>query len=361
VASDVTEYNGSEEGVRQTPNATVITMAEWIAMNSPIGDYWVLDTDGWAYWAAPLKPGTATGLLLDAVNLIREIDAYYFYAINVVAQMASAKKDTNDENWENFGDADNGGWTDAGRDLLEKIVEESRGAGSGGNGSGEIPGNSGNSGGEGNENPGEGGDEGGENPDANMELPGIRDADEGAYITVDGEEWGIVKKLNQDGQDYALLLRRDHYADGVMYQFTGGGTYETSNTYDRINEQFNALPKNSEIKKNAVVPEFITDTELYENGESKPTSTLWESAPTSIGGFAPGYKDVTREVNLSLFVDDKAFATNTFYTTGAGNLPSQAYVKDVGNGNIIAAGRSVEIGSNIGEPVYPRMAVWVKY
>ena len=34
------------------------------------GDFWVWDDDGWAYWANAIQPDTATGLLLDGIELI---------------------------------------------------------------------------------------------------------------------------------------------------------------------------------------------------------------------------------------------------------------------------------------------------
>lgn len=48
----------------------VITMAQWTAAGKPIGHFWVVDTDDWAYWANPLMPGEATSLLLDGIRLI---------------------------------------------------------------------------------------------------------------------------------------------------------------------------------------------------------------------------------------------------------------------------------------------------
>lgn len=34
-----------------------------------MGDFWVWDDDGWAYWANAIQPDTATGLLLDGIEL----------------------------------------------------------------------------------------------------------------------------------------------------------------------------------------------------------------------------------------------------------------------------------------------------
>lgn len=75
--------------VQKTQNADVITMEQWITeKDSAPGKYWVWDTDGWAYWAEPLQPGEATGLLL---NSITPLDAQRcYYAVHVVNQQASA-------------------------------------------------------------------------------------------------------------------------------------------------------------------------------------------------------------------------------------------------------------------------------
>jgi alpha-tubulin suppressor-like RCC1 family protein len=57
-------------------------LAEWaadpLALNGP---FWILDTDGWMYWAQPLEHGDATTNLLDSIKLIdladwEEIDYY---------------------------------------------------------------------------------------------------------------------------------------------------------------------------------------------------------------------------------------------------------------------------------------------
>ena len=72
-----------------TLKAKVMTMAEWKAAGSIPGDYWVWDTDGWAYWANPIYPGQSTGLLLDSVEMLDQSSAQLYYAINVVGQFVS--------------------------------------------------------------------------------------------------------------------------------------------------------------------------------------------------------------------------------------------------------------------------------
>ena len=92
----------------ETINGTVITMEEWvtrweayltalegnpdadIADYDVKGDFWVWDSDGWAYWANPIEPGTATGLLLDGIELIDPPSDSYYYGINVVGQFVTA-------------------------------------------------------------------------------------------------------------------------------------------------------------------------------------------------------------------------------------------------------------------------------
>ena len=74
----------------ETPEAELISMDEWFDRGCPVGNYWVYDEDGWVYWAAPIKPGTATGLLLDEIALNQVMDDSWYYAINVVAQFVTA-------------------------------------------------------------------------------------------------------------------------------------------------------------------------------------------------------------------------------------------------------------------------------
>ena len=64
-------------------------MQQWLDMGAPVGPFWVYDTDGWAYWAQPIQPGTATGLLLDGITLQKEPDEDWYYGINVVGQFAT--------------------------------------------------------------------------------------------------------------------------------------------------------------------------------------------------------------------------------------------------------------------------------
>lgn len=79
---------------KSTLTANVITMQEWISGGKQTGSFWVWDTDGWAYWAAPIRPETSTGLLLDQIkrtgNPIGSAGDEWYYGINVVAQFITA-------------------------------------------------------------------------------------------------------------------------------------------------------------------------------------------------------------------------------------------------------------------------------
>ena len=98
--------NGGEEGTnykvvaethtaQKTKTASVISMADYWAMTDndrAAFSGWVYDTDGWAYWSQPIAPKTATGLLLDKIEMKNEatpVDEWY-YAINAVAQFITA-------------------------------------------------------------------------------------------------------------------------------------------------------------------------------------------------------------------------------------------------------------------------------
>lgn len=91
-AVDNSNVNVIEEThtAKYTETATIMSMAEWIEKGNPIGNYWVFDTDGWAYWANGLYPQTATGLLVDAVSLVKTPDADFHYGLHVVAESFTA-------------------------------------------------------------------------------------------------------------------------------------------------------------------------------------------------------------------------------------------------------------------------------
>jgi uncharacterized protein YjdB len=95
VMHDTKHYNGTELGVQATPNAKIITSAEFLAMTEAeqhafIG--WIYATDGYAYWSQPLKQGEVTGLLLHGVeSLPILLDYDYYYAINVIVEVVDRR------------------------------------------------------------------------------------------------------------------------------------------------------------------------------------------------------------------------------------------------------------------------------
>ena len=126
----LTAESTNEEGIgtQRTPYATVITMEEWHDLDTKMGNFWVIDTDGWAYWASPLRPGRATGLLINGVTQISAPEEDYFYGIHVQAQMATRESTTGAgdiDNFRAFGLDINGGWTEDGLYLMNYITEPS--------------------------------------------------------------------------------------------------------------------------------------------------------------------------------------------------------------------------------------------
>lgn len=102
---------------KNTLNANIISMEEWNDMGQPVDNYWVYDLDGWAYWAAPIKPQTATGLLVDEVLINKEYDGEWYYGINVVNENAT------ETGWLSFFEtANNQVITDNGIDLLKLVM-----------------------------------------------------------------------------------------------------------------------------------------------------------------------------------------------------------------------------------------------
>ena len=61
--SDIANY------ISWTMDADVVSMADWINGTRTLGDFWIIDTDGWMYWANPLEPGETTANVMDAVTL----------------------------------------------------------------------------------------------------------------------------------------------------------------------------------------------------------------------------------------------------------------------------------------------------
>jgi len=91
VDHDTKIYNGTEPGVKQTPNAKFTTVADFLAMSAQDQQAfygWIYDTDGYAYWSQPLKQGDVSGLLLHGVESLPTLkDLDYYYAIDVTVEV----------------------------------------------------------------------------------------------------------------------------------------------------------------------------------------------------------------------------------------------------------------------------------
>ena len=84
----------SDASYTLTPDANrglqgVMTMDHWIYLERPIGNFWVIDTDGWAYWANWLDPGNATSLLLRAIEVNVPAGLRLKYSTNGKGQFTS--------------------------------------------------------------------------------------------------------------------------------------------------------------------------------------------------------------------------------------------------------------------------------
>lgn len=110
IEDDGTRTENETHTAKTTINGTVITMDEWLTRweayqtaveggtpaeqaaddTQVMGDFWVWDDDGWAYWANAIQPDTATGLLLDGIELVNPPSDSYYYGINVVGQFVTA-------------------------------------------------------------------------------------------------------------------------------------------------------------------------------------------------------------------------------------------------------------------------------
>lgn len=120
--TNITTVASQEHTAALTGNATVITMAKWIEDGMQTGDFWVWDTDGWAYWAKPIASGETTGLLLDEIVHTNPPSDSWYYGINVVGQFVTAD-DIGFLNGTGFYDEEAGSVpTESAELLLEKIT-----------------------------------------------------------------------------------------------------------------------------------------------------------------------------------------------------------------------------------------------
>lgn len=112
---------------KPTLSAELILMDEWLAMTeggydpAVHGHYWVYDVDGWVYWSAPILPDTATGLLLDGIELTEVMDDSWHYVIQVTAQFVTAD-DIGKKDGSGFYDAEAGSVPTASAEALLRLI-----------------------------------------------------------------------------------------------------------------------------------------------------------------------------------------------------------------------------------------------
>lgn len=90
-------WPGSTESTRTTSQnlrqeRNPVTLQQWYELpeDRQIGNFWVMDEDGWAYWANTINSGQATSYLLDEAQMTsvtHEIQGSYYYAIHVDSQL----------------------------------------------------------------------------------------------------------------------------------------------------------------------------------------------------------------------------------------------------------------------------------
>lgn len=108
---------------RTAKTTQVYTMAQWIAAGMPTGNYWVMDTDGWCYWADVLLPSQTTGLLLSEVLLdeLNPPNGVWWYGINVSLQAVTAEDILRFGLESGIDGTYGGGFTEQGEMLLNAI------------------------------------------------------------------------------------------------------------------------------------------------------------------------------------------------------------------------------------------------
>ncbi|MCL1805682.1 MAG: hypothetical protein FWG28_06780 [Clostridiales bacterium] len=202
--NDTTVYNGTEDGVRRTPDAKIVTAAAWQAYSEEqkeafIG--WIYAPDGYAYWSQPLAPDSATGLLLHGVQRERDLlkQYNYYYAINVIVEIADYEDVPMMRNGEASVTGDGATYTEAdgdGKDILDWLT---KGEGDGGTGGGGEPG---------------GGDEG--DGDADGDGDGDGDGGTGGGETGTGLPVGegpFIPRFNGDPYDGDGYFMKKNFLD----------------------------------------------------------------------------------------------------------------------------------------------------
>lgn len=87
--SDDYEATSVTHTAATTPDGMLMSMEAWKDSGSVPGPYWVYDTDGWVYWAQPLKPGEVTGLLVDNVVPNESFGDAWYYDIDATGEFVS--------------------------------------------------------------------------------------------------------------------------------------------------------------------------------------------------------------------------------------------------------------------------------
>ena len=105
-------YSSTEatHNVANTLNSCVMSMDEYMALNDTTKGTtacWVYDTDGWAYWSQPIAPKTATGTLINDID-VKNVDDNWFYALKATAQFVTADDLGNATDGTGFYDLDKG-------------------------------------------------------------------------------------------------------------------------------------------------------------------------------------------------------------------------------------------------------------
>lgn len=121
----------AETGTSHTSKSTiiqdreVISMEDWLMLGAKeqVGNFWVVDDDGWAYWADFLRPNTATSLLLDELIVDSEgMKISMYYAIDVVGEFAAEGEADTFYN----GESEYGNASSNGQEVVDTILTKNR-------------------------------------------------------------------------------------------------------------------------------------------------------------------------------------------------------------------------------------------
>ena len=115
------DYPGEIRTAKSTieQERSVMSMQAWIEAERPIGNFWVVDADGWAYWANFLETGEATSLLVDEIKVNSAmVEGEMYYATDAIGEFSTTGSIHNFYNGSSeYGDASR----DA-QDLIDAII-----------------------------------------------------------------------------------------------------------------------------------------------------------------------------------------------------------------------------------------------